>query len=105
MPTISLQNNASKQDATVDATQTSEAVVKNGTGHGKESFDSRELLRALISARDGDFSVRLPDDLIGIEGKIADAFNDIMRGNETMARELQRVSHSVGREGKIRQRA
>ena len=37
-----------------------------------------ELLRALQAVRDGDFSVRLPGDLVGLDGKIADTFNDIV---------------------------
>src|SRR5262245_37788480 len=37
-----------------------------------------ELLRALQAVRDGDFSVRLPGDWTGLEGKIADTFNEIV---------------------------
>jgi CheY-like chemotaxis protein/signal transduction histidine kinase/HAMP domain-containing protein len=55
--------------------------------------------------RAGDFSVRLPGDWIGLEGKIADTFNDIVAANQHMAQELQRVGHVVGKEGKTRERA
>jgi CheY-like chemotaxis protein/HAMP domain-containing protein len=55
--------------------------------------------------RSGDFSVRLPGDWIGLEGKIADTFNDIVAANQQMAQELQRVGHVVGKEGKTRERA
>jgi CheY-like chemotaxis protein/HAMP domain-containing protein len=55
--------------------------------------------------RSGDFSVRLPGDWIGLEGKIADTFNDIVAANQHMAQELQRVGHVVGKEGKTRERA
>src|SRR5204863_2034263 len=65
---------------------------------------SRALLQALFSLRDGDFSVRLPGDLIGIDGKIADVFNDIAAVSERRARETARVSHAVGQEGKLKQR-
>src|SRR4051812_23542003 len=46
---------------------------------GKTSSDSfaRDLLTALVRFRDGDFSSRMPADLVGVEGKIADVFNDI----------------------------
>ncbi|MGZ3676229.1 MAG: HAMP domain-containing protein, partial [Ktedonobacterales bacterium] len=54
--------------------------------------------------RDGDFSVRLPGDWTGLEGKIADAFNDIVAANEQMSHELRRVGHVVGKEGKTRER-
>src|SRR5579863_1427083 len=37
-----------------------------------DSLDPRQLLRVLIAVRDGDFSVRLPAEMAGIDGKIAD---------------------------------
>jgi HAMP domain-containing protein/CheY-like chemotaxis protein/signal transduction histidine kinase len=54
--------------------------------------------------KSGDFTVRMPGDQLGIEGKIADAFNEIATANERMARQLERVGHVVGKEGKTRQR-
>ena len=69
-----------------------------------EQFDPRLLLRALSAFRRGDFTVRLPDDWTGLGGKIADAFNDVVELNQRMARELERLSRVVGKEGKIAQR-
>ena len=63
-----------------------------------------ELLGALQAVRDGDFSVRLPGDWTGLEGKIADTFNEIVASNERMAAELERVGTVVGKRGKTRQR-
>jgi HAMP domain-containing protein/CheY-like chemotaxis protein/signal transduction histidine kinase len=63
-----------------------------------------ELLRALQSVRDGDFSVRLPSDQTGLSGKIADTFNEIVSANQRLARELERVGQTVGKEGKTRHR-
>jgi HAMP domain-containing protein/CheY-like chemotaxis protein/signal transduction histidine kinase len=63
-----------------------------------------DLLRALQAVRSGDFSARLPSDAVGIEGKIADTFNDIVAANERMARELERAGKIVGREGKAKHR-
>src|SRR5215207_5065280 len=63
-----------------------------------------ELLRALQAVQEGNFSVRLPGDWTGIEGKIADTFNGIVASNATIAYELERVGTVVGRQGKIRQR-
>ena len=65
----------------------------------------REVLAALRAVRDGNFSVRLPNDWDGLTGKIADTFNDIAFSNERLARELERVGQAVGKEGKTRQRA
>jgi len=69
------------------------------------SLDIRQLLNVLIAARDGDFTTRLPSDLAGIEGKIADVFNEIMLTNQRMAEELERMSRVVGKEGKLGKRA
>src|SRR5215510_9999701 len=69
-----------------------------------ESVDLHELLQALQAVRIGDFSVRLPGDRVGIAGKIADTFNEIVGANERMAEQLERVGELVGREGKTRHR-
>jgi len=63
-----------------------------------------ELLRVLQAVRDGDFSVRLPGDWTGLEGKIADTFNEIVASNARMASELERVGTVVGKQGQTRQR-
>src|SRR6187397_3048823 len=63
-----------------------------------------ELLRALQAVRDGDFSVRLPGDWTGLEGKIADTFNEIVASSARMASELERVGTVVGKQGQTRQR-
>ena len=65
---------------------------------------SRQLLGAMKSFRDGDFSARLPQELTGVEGKIADTFNEIVAANQRMAKQLEHVGQVVGREGKTRQR-
>ena len=63
------------------------------------------LLTALIALKKGDFTARLPVDLPGMDGKIADAFNEVVELNQRMAEELERLSRVVGKEGKISQRA
>ena len=67
--------------------------------------DNAQLLRALMAFKRGDFSVRLPDDWIGIAGKIADTFNDVIAKNERLTMELDRIGRVVGKEGRISQRA
>jgi len=54
--------------------------------------------------KNGDFSVRLPGDWIGLDGKIADTFNEIAATNAVIAGEIDRVGLVVGRQGKTRQR-
>src|SRR5205807_2581333 len=68
------------------------------------SAELHELLGALQAMRVGDFSVRMPGDHVGLMGKIADTFNEIVAANERMAKQLDRVGQVVGRDGKTRQR-
>ncbi len=102
-------NKDSHIDASRDASQNGATVQaepsEHSNGHnGHSELDVRALLNGLQKMRDGDFSVRLPGDWIGLEGKIADAFNDIVAANEQMSQELRRVGHVVGKEGKTRER-
>ena len=46
----------------------------------------------------------MPSSLTGINGKIADAFNDIALVSERRAKETTRVTHAVGKEGQLKQR-
>jgi HAMP domain-containing protein/signal transduction histidine kinase/CheY-like chemotaxis protein len=73
--------------------------------HAIETFSPKELLAVLTAVKNGNFSVRMSMDQIGIAGKIADTINDIITQNETMAKEFQRISIMVGKEGKTTQRA
>src|SRR3989442_5533043 len=67
-------------------------------------LDRKGLLSALRAFKKGDFSVRLPMDLIGIDGEIAQAFNDVVEMNEKVTDEFARIRNEVGREGQINQR-
>jgi HAMP domain-containing protein len=62
------------------------------------------LLEAFQAMRMGDFSVRLPKDQIGVTGKIADLFNEIVAANERMAQQLELVGQVVGRDGRTAKR-
>ncbi|HUF80824.1 MAG TPA: HAMP domain-containing protein, partial [Burkholderiales bacterium] len=67
-------------------------------------LDRRDLLAALRALRRGDFSARLPMDLVGVDGEIAQAFNDVAEINEAQASEFERIREEVGKEGRIGQR-
>jgi signal transduction histidine kinase/CheY-like chemotaxis protein/HAMP domain-containing protein len=69
-----------------------------------DRLDQAVMLRVLSDVRRGDFSVRMPPDLVGVPGKIADTLNDIIAANENLAAELARVSRVVGKEGRLSQR-
>src|SRR5437868_4678186 len=85
-----------------------EPAAGNGGAPGTPAAEpdqfSRALLSAMLSLKEGDFSVRMPSDLLSVNGKIADAFNDIALVSERRARETSRVTHAVGKEGKLKQR-
>jgi HAMP domain-containing protein/CheY-like chemotaxis protein len=66
--------------------------------------DSAKLLGAMQAMRAGDFSVRLPGNLTGLTGKVADIFNEIIAANQQMATQLASVGEAVGRDGRIRNR-
>jgi len=68
------------------------------------AIDLTVILASLQSMRDGDFTVRLPGTWVGLAGKIADTFNEIVSANQHMAQELKRVGHVVGKQGKTRER-
>src|SRR6202040_1506915 len=93
--------------AVANGTEDPKARVKsNGGARAKAGPpDLSVILAGLQTMRDGDFSVRLPGAWTGVEGKIADTFNDIVASNQHMAHELKRVGQVVGKEGKTRERA
>ena len=68
-------------------------------------LDARQLLAALTALKKGDFSVRMPSDLTGLDGKIADTLNEIMENSDAMANSIVNVSRIVGRDGRLSQRA
>ena len=70
-----------------------------------DRLDTKALLQVLSSVKKGDFSARLPSGWTGIDGKIADTLNDIIEMMWDSAKEMERVSRVVGKEGKLSQRA
>ena len=60
----------------------------------------RQMLSAMTSFRDGDFSVRLPVDWAGTEGRIAEAFNQAIAHDErSRARSPAERERRQGRAG------
>jgi hypothetical protein len=74
--------------------------------NGKPSDETvpLHLLEAVQALRDGDFSVRLPLGWTGIHGRIAEAFNQAITRQQLIAHEVSRLSVSVGKDGKLKQR-
>ncbi len=67
-------------------------------------LNSRELLRVLMEVKNGNFSVRMPMDQFGINGKICDTLNDIIDLNENLIAEVKSAGESIGKEGKLNRR-
>src|SRR3984957_5596767 len=94
-----------KEDATLAAPRS------NGNANGKQNGDEvvdelfkRQLLEALSSLQQGKFSARMPGDLTGLDGKIADTFNEVVGRMERFGNSLSRLRNEVGRKGKFNER-
>jgi HAMP domain-containing protein/CheY-like chemotaxis protein len=70
-----------------------------------DTINTKLLLKTLVAFKKGDFSARLPGEWTGEAGKIADTLNEIIELSDKTAKELDRVSRVVGKEGKIAHRA
>jgi signal transduction histidine kinase/CheY-like chemotaxis protein/HAMP domain-containing protein len=66
---------------------------------------TKVVLTALTALKKGDARASLPQDWTGVPGKVADAFNDVVSENVRMARELERLSRVVGKQGRLKERA
>jgi HAMP domain-containing protein/CheY-like chemotaxis protein/GAF domain-containing protein len=91
-------------DVVPGAPSSARRIAKRKPAPNGKSDPMQDLLHALQAMRGGDFSVRMTSDHLGVEGKIADTFNEIVAANQRMAQQLERVGQVVGREGKTRQR-
>ena len=63
-----------------------------------------QMFAAMVAFRDGDFGIRLPTHWEGIDGRIAEAFNVALSHEDRITREITRLSVTVGKEGRLRQR-
>jgi HAMP domain-containing protein/CheY-like chemotaxis protein/signal transduction histidine kinase len=72
----------------------------NGKILDGENF-KKQLLTRLKGLSEGDFSVRLPADLMGLDGKVADTFNLVATQLERFGENVTRLRNETGRKGKI----
>src|ERR1700743_1422466 len=79
--------------------------VMNKVAMVSTQLDNAQLLAALRAFRKGNFAVRLPAGLSGIDGEIAEAFNEAVETSERMTKEFERLGDFVGKDGKIGHRA
>src|SRR2546423_1627107 len=67
-------------------------------------IDGKALLKELAEVRNGNFTVRMPNDSIGLSGKIYDTLNDIISINEILVKELNEARKTIGKQGKLNHR-
>ncbi len=67
-------------------------------------LDATLVLGVLDAYRKGDFTVRMPNDWVGLNGKIADTLNDIIEMAIATTNEYERVAGAVGKQGKVTER-
>jgi PAS domain S-box-containing protein len=75
------------------------------TSRGELDDAQVALLEALRAVQRGDFDVRLPVADGELGAGIAASFNDIVEKNRRTVRELRRIQRTIGRSGRIRERA
>ena len=63
-----------------------------------EHLDERELLRVLTEVRNGNFSVRMPIDKVGLSGKICDIVNEIISLNDRMMLGITKAGNTIGKQ-------
>jgi HAMP domain-containing protein/CheY-like chemotaxis protein len=87
------------------------AAVKNGTRRNgatttpSNDHAKRQLLNALRAVARGDFTVKMPTSWDGLDGDIAEAFNEVVGWNGRVLKEIERVSTVVGIDGRLGQRS
>jgi HAMP domain-containing protein/signal transduction histidine kinase/DNA-binding response OmpR family regulator len=95
-----------------EATTTPQIKSNGETQNGAKYFpseldgyiDQRQLLGVLAEVKNGNFSVRVPNDQVGVTGKIYDTLNDIISLNEILVQELNQARKIIGKQGKLNHR-
>ena len=63
-----------------------------------------DLLQVLNQVRNGNFSVRMPVNGIGINGKVCDTLNEIISLNDILVQELNHARNNIGIQGRLNHR-
>ncbi|HTL34315.1 MAG TPA: HAMP domain-containing protein, partial [Kofleriaceae bacterium] len=71
---------------------------------GPDQLNHRELLSALRAFRRGNFDVRIRDDLSGLDGQVAETFNELVAMVKQIKEEAHDVCGAVGKEGQAAKR-
>ena len=107
MNTFETPKNASKNGKPARGKKANGGTASNGVrppAPAAPSLDHRQVLSALRAFKRGDFSVKMRDDLVGVDGQIAETFNEIVELVKTIRDEASDVSGSVGKQGQAAKR-
>ena len=67
-------------------------------------MDEKTLLQFSLALKKGDFEARLPFEMTGLQGKIADTLNDVADMVGTLTNEVDRIGKVVGKEGRVQEK-
>jgi HAMP domain-containing protein/signal transduction histidine kinase/DNA-binding response OmpR family regulator len=73
--------------------------------NGTDGIDSTTMLRILAAVQRGDFSARMPAGASTSARKVAAALNAVIESNQSLEREIRRLSRSIGKEGQVKRAA
>jgi HAMP domain-containing protein/signal transduction histidine kinase/CheY-like chemotaxis protein len=107
--TILTRNSSSRKNGTPGnpasrKKEASHSPFRETTAPDSSLLDDKELLRILMQVRNGNFSVRMPIDEVGVKGKVCDTLNEIISLNEEMMRQFTKAGNTIGKQGKLTQR-
>src|SRR5690242_17481939 len=91
---IAVKNTPAAAKAVTNGNGTNGHAANGTNGHG--GLDKKKLLTALEAFKTGDFNAKLEEDFIGIDGRIASVFNEVLELNRRLVRELDKVNRVVG---------
>jgi len=91
--TVTKVKNSTPADGNASIPDTKEIFTSDSNG--------QVILEGLVAIKNGDFSVRLPDNWSGLNGKIANTLNQIFEQLGAFTTEVTRVAREVGTEGKL----
>ena len=103
-PTTLPSRKKSRSVATLGNGKPARIKAERAPAEGSAEARARQILTAMTAFRDGMFLVRLPVDWPGMDGRIAETFNQTIAQKQRLSSEISRLSVSVGKDGRLRQR-
>jgi HAMP domain-containing protein/CheY-like chemotaxis protein len=93
-----------KANGSSNGTATATATATAAHAPVIPALDHRQILAALRAFKRGDFTAKMRDDLSGVDGQIAETFNELVELVKTIRDEASDVSGAVGKQGQAAKR-